>query len=71
LSATLQEPDVRRQRHAPARHPWRCRAARHDNQFVTFSVAGEMFAVPMAPVQEIIRVPEVARLPLAPRRWTA
>ncbi|MBH1988183.1 MAG: chemotaxis protein CheW [Burkholderiales bacterium] len=39
---------------------------RHDNQFVTFSVAGEMFAVPMGPVQEIIRVPEVARLPLAP-----
>jgi purine-binding chemotaxis protein CheW len=38
----------------------------HDNQFVTFSVAGEMFAVPMGPVQEIIRVPEVARLPLAP-----
>ncbi|WP_232540334.1 chemotaxis protein CheW [Azohydromonas aeria] len=35
-------------------------------QFVTFAVAGEMFAVPMAPVQEIIRVPEVARLPLAP-----
>ncbi len=25
-----------------------------------------MFAVPMAPVQEIIRVPEVARMPLAP-----
>jgi purine-binding chemotaxis protein CheW len=38
----------------------------HDKQFVTFSVAGEMFAVPMGPVQEIIRVPEVARLPLAP-----
>jgi purine-binding chemotaxis protein CheW len=37
------------------------------NQFVTFSVAGELFAVPMAPVQEIIRVPEVAQLPLAPR----
>jgi purine-binding chemotaxis protein CheW len=37
-----------------------------DRQFVAFSVAGEMFAVPMAPVQEIIRVPEVARLPLAP-----
>lgn len=36
------------------------------NQFVTFSVAGELFAVPMAPVQEIIRVPEVAHLPLAP-----
>jgi purine-binding chemotaxis protein CheW len=38
----------------------------HENQFVTFSLAGEMFAVPMGPVQEIIRVPEVARLPLAP-----
>lgn len=37
-----------------------------DNQFVTFSVSGEMFAVPMGPVQEIIRVPDVARLPLAP-----
>lgn len=37
------------------------------NQYVTFVVAGEMFAVPMAPVQEIIRVPEVAQLPLAPR----
>ncbi len=41
-------------------------AAVTDRQFVTFNVAGEMFAVPMAPVQEIIRVPEVARLPLAP-----
>jgi len=40
--------------------------AAQDNQFVTFSVGNEMFAVPMAPVQEIIRVPEVARLPLAP-----
>jgi len=39
---------------------------RQDNQFVTFAVAGELFAVPMAPVQEIIRVPDVARLPLAP-----
>lgn len=36
------------------------------NQHVTFSVAGEMFAVPMGPVQEIIRMPEVAQLPLAP-----
>jgi purine-binding chemotaxis protein CheW len=41
--------------------------AGHANQFVTFAVAGELFAVPMAPVQEIIRVPEVAQLPLAPR----
>ena len=40
--------------------------AGHENQFVTFSVAGEMFAVPMGPVQEIIRVPDVAKLPLAP-----
>lgn len=37
-----------------------------DQQFVTFSVADETFAVPMAPVQEIIRVPDVAQLPLAP-----
>ena len=36
------------------------------NQYVTFAVAGEMFAVPIAPVQEIIRMPEVASLPLAP-----
>lgn len=35
-------------------------------QFVTFNVADEMFAVPMGPVQEIIRVPAVARMPLAP-----
>jgi purine-binding chemotaxis protein CheW len=41
--------------------------AGHTNQFVTFAVAGELFAVPMAPVQEIIRVPDVAHLPLAPR----
>jgi purine-binding chemotaxis protein CheW len=41
-------------------------SAGQDNQFVTFALAGEMFAVPMGPVQEIIRVPEVARLPLAP-----
>jgi purine-binding chemotaxis protein CheW len=37
-----------------------------ERQFVTFKLAGETFAVPMAPVQEIIRVPEVARMPLAP-----
>lgn len=37
-----------------------------DNEFVTFSVEGELFAAPMAPVQEIIRVPELARVPLAP-----
>ena len=35
-------------------------------QFVTFSVGDEVFAVDMAPVQEIIRVPEVVKVPLAP-----
>jgi len=35
-------------------------------QFVTFVVGDEVFAVDMAPVQEIIRVPEVVRVPLAP-----
>ncbi|WP_338065224.1 chemotaxis protein CheW [Methylosinus trichosporium] len=38
----------------------------NDNQFVTFQVAGEIFAAPMAPVQEIIRVPGLAQVPLAP-----
>jgi len=36
------------------------------HQFVTFIAGGELFAVDMAPVQEIIRVPEVVRVPLAP-----
>jgi len=35
-------------------------------QFVTFEVGGEVFAVDMNPVQEIIRVPEIVRVPLAP-----
>lgn len=35
-------------------------------QFVTFITGDEVFAVDMAPVQEIIRVPEVVRVPLAP-----
>ncbi|MCP5158987.1 MAG: chemotaxis protein CheW [Gammaproteobacteria bacterium] len=35
-------------------------------QFVTFSVGNEVFAVPMAPVREIIRVPDVVRVPLSP-----
>lgn len=41
-------------------------AEQDDNQFVTFIVDGETFAAPMAPVQEIIRVPDMARVPLAP-----
>lgn len=35
-------------------------------QFVTFFAGDEVFAVDIAPVQEIIRVPEVVRVPLAP-----
>lgn len=35
-------------------------------QFVTFVAGDEVFAVDMAPVQEIIRLPEVVRVPLAP-----
>jgi len=35
-------------------------------QFVTFMAGGEVFAVDMAPVQEIIRLPKVVRVPLAP-----
>lgn len=41
-------------------------AAAVRQQFVTFMVADEAFAVEMAPVQEIIRVPEVVSVPLAP-----
>lgn len=42
-------------------------AEREDSQFVTFMVEDEIFAAPMGPVQEIIRVPDLARVPLAPR----
>lgn len=35
-------------------------------QFVTFVAGNEVFAVNMAPVQEIIRVPEIVRVPLSP-----
>lgn len=35
-------------------------------QFVIFHVADEMFAVPLADVQEIIRLPDVVRMPLSP-----
>ena len=35
-------------------------------QFVTFIVGTEVFAVDMAPVQEIIRVPDVVHVPMAP-----
>lgn len=39
----------------------------NDDLYVTFQLGDEMFAVQMAPVQEIIRVPTVSHLPLAPR----
>lgn len=35
-------------------------------QFVTFGVAGEMFAVPLSQVNEIIRYPDIVRAPLGP-----
>jgi len=35
-------------------------------QYVTFMCGDEVFAVEMAPVQEIIRVPDVVRVPLSP-----
>lgn len=41
-------------------------AERDDCQFVTFMVEKEIFAAPMAPVREIIRLPELARVPLSP-----
>ena len=34
-----------------------------NNQFVTFALEGEVFALNMAPVQEIIRVPEIVKVP--------
>jgi purine-binding chemotaxis protein CheW len=40
--------------------------ASETRQFVTFITGGEVFAVDMAPVQEIIRLPAVVRVPLAP-----
>ncbi len=36
------------------------------NQYVTFVVGDEVFAVEMSPVQEIIRVPETVHVPLTP-----
>ena len=40
--------------------------ASNTRQFVTFIAGNEVFAVDMAPVQEIIRLPDVVRVPLAP-----
>jgi purine-binding chemotaxis protein CheW len=40
--------------------------ASNTQQFVTFLSGNEVFAADMTPVKEIIRVPEVVRVPLAP-----
>jgi len=42
-------------------------AAASVRQFVTFHVERETYAVPLAEVQEIIRLPEMVEVPLAPR----
>jgi len=41
-------------------------AASDARQFVIFHVKDEMFAVPLAEVKEIIRMPDVVRMPLSP-----
>jgi len=46
--------------------PAAAETASESHQFVTFLVGGEVFAVDMAPVQEIIRLPDLVRVPLAP-----
>ncbi|CAO3356358.1 chemotaxis protein CheW [Azospirillum melinis] len=38
-----------------------------NRQFVTFTVRGETFAVPLAEVQEIIRLPDMVQVPMSPR----
>jgi purine-binding chemotaxis protein CheW len=40
--------------------------ASDSRQYVTFMAGDEVFAVEMAPVQEIIRVPDVVRVPMSP-----
>ncbi len=39
---------------------------RHGEQYVTFLVGDELFAFPMESVREIIRMPEIVRVPLSP-----
>ncbi|HYF88404.1 chemotaxis protein CheW [Azospirillum sp.] len=38
-----------------------------NRQFVTFTVRSETFAVPLAEVQEIIRLPDMVQVPMSPR----
>jgi purine-binding chemotaxis protein CheW len=51
---------------APGRRGFWTSTESDTRQFVTFIAGNEVFAVDMAPVQEIIRVPNVVRVPLAP-----
>lgn len=50
----------------PVGPPEDAHAEMASRQFVTFTVHGETFAVPLAEVQEIIRMPDAVRLPLSP-----
>lgn len=50
----------------PASDPEAGEMASNTHQFVMFIVGDEVFAVDMTPVQEIIRVPSVVRVPLSP-----
>lgn len=58
-SATLEHPQA-------AGAPDDEASASGTRQYVTFTAGDEVFAVEMAPVQEIIRVPDVVRVPMAP-----
>jgi len=51
---------------APVQDNEQVSSSAETRQFVTFMTGGEVFAVDMAPVQEIIRMPEVVRVPMAP-----
>jgi len=51
---------------APVQDTEQVSSSAETRQFVTFMTGGEVFAVDMAPVQEIIRMPEVVRVPMAP-----
>jgi purine-binding chemotaxis protein CheW len=53
--------------HSPAESGDRSAASATARQFVTFLIDGETYAVPLAEVQEIIRLPEMVDVPLAPQ----
>ncbi len=53
--------------HSPAEPGDRSAASATARQFVTFLIDRETYAVPLAEVQEIIRLPEMVDVPLAPQ----